>query len=174
MLKIRRGVFETNSSSTHSISIVSGLAPDGVALSAEELEMLNRLDGGKGLLDCSMVPDDDGVLRIDGFTTEFGWEIETYSDARTKAMYCYIDQYARKDRLRMLEEVLTEQTKATAVEFLCDPVSDLEAYEHKYNREGYIDHQSRGTSDSAFDSKEKLRNFIFNKHSTLRTDNDNK
>jgi hypothetical protein len=62
---IRTGVFETNSSSTHSISI----------------------NNDQGRYE-SITPDDDGVLRV--FTGEFGWEEERYNDARTKLSYMMI------------------------------------------------------------------------------------
>lgn len=168
MIKIRRGVFETNSSSSHSISITPGLPPAGVELTPDEIQMLNKLEGGRGLLDYSLVPDDDGVLRIKGVETEFGWEIQTYADAGTKAIYCYIDQYGKQDKIQMLEEVLMEQTLATDVRFYYNPGAE---YGEPGN--GYIDHQSQGTSDAAFASKDALRNFIFNKHSFLKTDHDN-
>lgn len=171
MLKIRYGVFETNSSSTHSISIAPGLAPAGIDLTADELWMLNTLEGaGKALLDCSLIPRDDGILEIkDVNTMEFGWEERTYSDASTKAMYCYIDQYLNKDKVKMLEEVLMEQTLARSVRFHYNPEADCDSPMY-----GYIDHQSIGTSEPAFANKETLRNFIFNKHSELGTDNDNR
>jgi len=168
MLKIRRGVFETNSSSTHSISIGDGLPPSCSNLTPEEEAVLRKLERTDYLLDRSLTPGCDGVLRIDA-NKEFGWEVEDYQDAATKAMYCYIDQYQRKDRIKMLKEVLMEQTKATDVEFRYEPDSGYG--EGKY---GYIDHQSDGTSDDAFIDKETLRNFIFNQRSILRIDNDNR
>lgn len=130
MNTIRKGVFETNSSSTHSISLEQG----------------NEWDTIKA--------DDDGIIRI--YTRNFGWEWQTYNNARTKAEYCYTD-YVDQDLLR---EVIQEFT-GCEVEF-CD---DDECYG--------IDHQSSGIARYELKTKEKLTNFIFNKSSLLFTGNDN-
>jgi len=59
----------------------------------------------------------------------------------------------------MLEEVIEEVTGATEVLF---NLSD-----------SYIDHQSHDVVGKAFESKETLKEFIFNPKSVLRTGNDN-
>jgi hypothetical protein len=161
--QIRKSVFETNSSSTHSIHI----------------------DDGKYVSDLIFV-DNDEVLRI--YPGEFGWEVEDYYDAASKASYCmtYLYQCAQrysKDYkeswydfsghlqkwLNMLTEVLKEETGASKVEYRQN--------DDKYYPYGYIDHQSaqgdRDTCGPVFESKETLRNFIFNPNSYLHTDNDN-
>lgn len=135
--KIRHGVFETNSSSSHSISI--------------------SLDS-----DClmyTMIPDEDGNIVLGG--GDFGWEIESYNDAWTKANYCAVDNRNNDDKLEMLKEVVKEQTGAKDVLITFDDTD--------YG----IDHNSIQTSYDAFASKEILRQFIFNKNSILYTDNDN-
>lgn len=62
MKTIRQSVFETNSSSTHSICV------------SEECELNDTI--GK---------DDSGDITLDG--GEFGWELAKYEDAKTKADY---------------------------------------------------------------------------------------
>ena len=70
------------------------------------------------------------------------------------------------NRRTMLTKVLKEVTGATNVEF--------HTSDDCMNRDwSYIDHQSHGTSNHAFESEEILKNFIFNPKSTLQTDNDN-
>ena len=59
-IQIRRGVFETNSSSVHSISIIK--------------------DNFKGSLPSQF------TINCDG---EFGWEVKTYDDTESKAAYLY-------------------------------------------------------------------------------------
>ncbi len=130
MNTIRKGVFETNSSSTHSISLEQG----------DEWDTIEA--------------DDDGIIRI--YTRDFGWEWQKYSDARTKAEYCYTD-YVDEDLLR---EVIQEFT-GCEVEFY----DDDECYG--------IDHQSYGTVSNKLKTKEELTTFIFNKASLLLTGNDN-
>jgi hypothetical protein len=158
----RNSVFETNSSSTHSISIAA--SSDGVY---ETLPV-----------------NDDGVVVLHG--GEFGWEWKQYRDAETKANYCAIDAHSRycerthyenpdrpndsdeviAARVQMLKEVIMEVTGAKGVVF---------DFSTEYNRDNwsYIDHQSYGTSFDAFESKEALKEFIFNPKSVLRTGNDN-
>ena len=125
MKTTRKNVFETNSSSTHSISLESGTY---------------------------------GVLTIQG--DDFGWEIEEYYDAWTKANYCRVDAQYNEDALEMLKEVIEEVTGLEVVIEEC---------------EGYIDHQSSNTTfdEGVFDSRSNLKDFIFNSNSVLYTDNDN-
>lgn len=83
----RKGVFETNSSSTHSLC-VSNI---------------------KGMMDNSFYPNENGVLVIPG--NEFGWEFEKYNDAATKASYLTI----LLGLSPMLVKILKEQTGATEI-----------------------------------------------------------
>lgn len=145
----RHKVFETNSSSTHSISIQQGdFKPDRLSSSC-------------------------GALKI--FAGEFGWEHDTHSDPLSKASYCltYVKTGGDQDGSReaMLREVLEEET-GEKVEFV--PIGHDTTYGPDW---GYIDHQSHfGDRDAcgyAFESKESLRAFIFNPKSFLVTDNDN-
>lgn len=149
-ITIRQGIFESNSSSSHSI-FISNTIKDG-------------------LMD-TIVPDSDGNIHIRG--DEFGWEQADYNDAYTKVSYLSLDvtnmSQTRRDKintllneeetpLMMLTRIIKEQTGATSV---------------TYDFDGYIDHQSHGTTEEAFRSDEALRNFIFNPESVLTTDNDN-
>lgn len=146
-IKIRKNVFETNSSSSHSISIFE-IKKDS-------------------LMDTSLIPNDDGIITIgENCEKEFGWGIETYCNAEIKAMYCYIDRHGDNEGIRMLTNVIKKQTKAEKVVFLYDDDWSDPNY-------GYIDHQSDGTSSDAFDTEKTLRNFIFNPKSKLYIDNDN-
>jgi hypothetical protein len=90
MKTIRQGVFETNSSSTHSISI--------------------NID--TELYD-SITPDSDGVITLSG--GQFGWEWEKYNDALTKANYCAVDCCMDDIKFQMLREVIMEHTGAKNV-----------------------------------------------------------
>ena len=144
MKRERHGVFETNSSSSHSISI----------------------DENTIMLDTYLIPDEEGNLYIAG--ESFGWEWAKYNDARTKAQYCFADSYGNESRMDMLKEVLMEQTQAKEI------VLPTEAEDNWSVPGGAsVDHESSGTSGEAFASKETLRNFIFNMNSVLFTGNDN-
>ena len=150
MKKIRNAVFETNSSSTHSIS-VSELNSD------ELMDNVMFMNG------------DDNVVVEPG---EFGWEQEVYNDSATKASYMltYVKNYCgdkEEEFESMLKDVIKEQIG-------CDDVIFNESGD-QYYKYGYIDHQSSGNNayHFVFENKETLRQFIFNKESILETDNDN-
>lgn len=148
----RTAVFETNSSSTHSISIEGGdYEPD-------------------------VFPIHDGVCEV--HPGEFGWERHTFHTPEMKASYCltYVKASVRlypgtdegdAAKAQMLKDVLKAET-GREVEFIPIPKTDSHSYEW-----GYIDHQSSDVCGRAFESKESLRDFIFNPKSALVTANDN-
>ena len=144
MQQVRREkIFETNSSSTHSISIVGGVyTPDKFPL-------------------------EGGVCKV--YPGEFGWDEDTFHSPAMKASYCLVfikTILANDDRAnQMFIDVLKEQTHCESVEFVSDS-KDFYGW-------GYIDHQSDDVCGPAFSSKETLRDFIFNPASYLHTDNDN-
>lgn len=87
---IRIGVFETNSSSAHSIAMASATQ--------------------QFILD-TIYPDQFGRIYVNG--GEFGWNWDKYNDAQTKLDYAYQDSVD----IEMLERVVKEQTGATEVIF---------------------------------------------------------
>lgn len=145
MKKIRTGVWETNSSSCHSLSV-------------EDTDVL--LD--------YLIPNKEGIVAIS--PDEFGWEWLKYNDAYTKASYCLTGVQYVEDKdtaLSNLKEVIKEHT-------LCEKVY-LQKLTYSYDENGYIDHQSieDGQMDELLFDKAKLHNFIFNKNSWLFLGNDN-
>lgn len=96
---IRKSVFETNSSSSHSIS-----------MSSEDKQFL--LD--------TIYPDQFGRVYVRG--GEYGWEWERYNDAETKLSYAFQDDVP----LELLEKVVKDQTGATEVIF--DEKSKADGY----------------------------------------------
>ncbi len=147
IVKVRKGVFESASSSVHSVCI-------------PEILEDNMLDF------TSLVPNDEDEIRLTG--GDFGWEIEEYTDANTKANYMavYVSQNYPTSVINevllstILSDVIQKQTGAKKI------VLDVE---------GYIDHQSVEDQDYhwLFEEPETLRNFIFNRGALLLTDNDN-
>jgi len=92
---VRKGVFETNSSSSHSISIAD--------------------DTKQFVLD-TIYPNQHGVVEVMG--DEFGWEWFKHNDAVTKASYV-AQQFKHNDSaLETLAEVIKEQTGADEVKFI--------------------------------------------------------
>lgn len=154
MINTRHSVFETNSSSTHSISI------------SHDTKTLVSL------------PLKEGKVHV-GFG-EFGWEQETYNSTESKLAYAATFAFSFKpdhkygggdlglhDKYKeMLETVLKRQTGAK--EIIYDAGEESEFYPY-----GYIDHQSMDTAEEMYESLDTLRNFIFNPDSYFETDNDN-
>lgn len=139
-ITIRNNVFETNSSSTHSISIRVG----------------NQWD--------TIIPDEEGKIYLNG--GEFGWQWEKFNDALTKANYCAVDYISDDSKIEMLKEVICEYTGAKEV------IMNFTTDWNKSNW-SYVDHGGSGCSSDAFNSKEDLKNFLFNKASWLFLGNDN-
>lgn len=83
MNKVRKGIFETNSSSTHSVVIC------------------DSVDFEKPLIG------DEPVSLCQG---EFGWEEETYTDFNSKLTYAYTyaKNYGRSTDVDTLKEVIKE------------------------------------------------------------------
>lgn len=140
MIQKRGPVFETNSSSVHSISICHN---------GDILDLLAK---------------DGDTCTIHG--GEFGWKEDCFTDAATKASYVatYAVHYGPHELIEMLMDVVKE---VMDVEYVLFDVSD----------DDYIDHQSLGGDDAialvAFQSRKHLKDFIFNRQSTLITGNDN-
>ena len=167
----RTSIFETNSSSSHSITlcISPSKCMDSIPLT------------------------DDGDACI--YPGEFGWGPSQHNDAPTKASYCLVHamssipsrwknadsedlhddgkprgpQDAENEELalplvQMLERVIKRGTNCNAVKFI--PT-------HDGYRWGYIDHQSVHVPTDIFKDDDVLFGFIFNPKSELCVDNDN-
>jgi hypothetical protein len=148
--KIRQNVFETNSSSSHSISISDKNDSD--------------------LMDNSLIPDENGNVTLEG--GQFGFGTDDYYDAQSKASYMgiYAIEWAKDESenfQNILIDVIKKQTGCKEVIFKFSKDYDDENW-------SYIDHQSVESEDYhyVFYNPEELRQFIFNKKSYLHTDSD--
>ncbi|MBU0579484.1 hypothetical protein KJ628_05980 [Patescibacteria group bacterium] len=149
--QIRREVFETNSSSSHSLTIDT------------TIEIMQKL-----------IPNNEGNIVVDenlGYC-QFGWEFESYHDVGSKIIYAYLQAESVNNRkwIQLLTDVVKEHSGAKEV--IWKIVDD---YDSKHC--GYIDHQSCGSEDDScqkmFKNKKTLKQFLFNKSSYVRTGNDN-
>jgi len=178
-INIRKGLFETNSSSTHSIS-----------MSMESLENLK----------CSIKPQNiDNKKTIVIYCGEFGWECEEYNDATTKLSYLttylfggYYNNLTDDElneiiktktitechkyffeKLNGAKQKLFNKLQQIVCDFCqCDQLlvgADCDCYPF-----GYIDHQSLENAQCILEKDEKyILNYIFNPNTILITDNDN-
>ena len=142
---MRRNVFETNSSSTHSFSISS----EG-----------ERTDLYLGEIE-------DGVLSVE--PGEFGWEVETYFDAETKLSY--LVTYMASTSISSLSEHGYYNRLLEVVQEYIPEVQCIDVIASEWS---YIDHQSWDMPKIILEEQEgSLADFLFNPNSTLETDNDN-
>lgn len=144
-INIRKGIFETNSSSCHSITI------------ADSVELLE-----------SLYVDQNGSITLEG--GQFGWQWEKYNDALTKANYAAVFAVEIKKNTDLLVEVLKEHTGAKEIVF---NFSSEYGDDRKGKPWAYIDHDSAHVASDAFVDKESLKNWIFNPKSWLFLGNDN-
>lgn len=118
MKNIRNNVFETNSSSSHSISITE--SSDGV------------LD----TIEC----DEDGVITIVG--DGFGREWTAYNEPRIKAGYCMCDNSNNPAALELLREVIMEHTGCSKVEFKIDSNSYVDHQSVGTSADAFVDKET--------------------------------
>jgi hypothetical protein len=112
---IRHNIFETNSSSSHSISIS---------------------DSSDGILD-TIVCDDNGVITIIG--DGFGREWAAYNDPITKASYCVSDQRDNEAALTILKEVIQEHTGCAIVNLVIDSNSYVDHESAGNSNDAFVD-----------------------------------
>ena len=111
MKNLRSSVFETNSSSTHSISIAPNV--NGIY---------------------STIEPKDGVIVLTG--GDFGWTPEDFYDSLTKANYCAIFSESDQNYRNMLIEVIKEHTGAKDVLFQFEEYSYID-HQSGYDEGGY-------------------------------------
>jgi hypothetical protein len=151
----RNGVFETNSSSTHSLAIDynSSLMPQPFS---DEIT-------------------DQGYVEV--HAGEFGWEVETFTSVWDKLSYVFTsaasglgedvdaNTVVGNVKLDLIREAVRKHTGLEVV----FTTSDSSFWGH-----GYIDHQSSDVPDEAFESVDSMSQFLFAPRSYFETDNDNR
>lgn len=154
MIYIRNGVFETNSSSSHSIVMMKKDQPIKTELEG------NMVDPGWYL-------NDDGKLHFWYRDLEFGRSpFELLTDWMGRLRYCIAYYSFYKNKIAELEKICFKRvTGFTGFEFdKC----------HNGNSDmGYVDHQSAGVLESAlFSFDVGLEDFIFNDRYIIVIDGD--
>lgn len=155
MFSIRTGVYETNSSSVHSISISKcGMEPNKMPLKRRKKE-----DGTFG-------------KYIIGKLGSFGKEKHDYSSQEEKLSYlltiCYLTD-GREDLETMMESWAFENLNKMIQKYCdCDGI----IVDPKTEAEAAIDHQTRYDYYSLSDFSLDYEEFIFNSYISLHTDSD--
>lgn len=162
MKQIRNNVFETNSSSTHSITI-------------------------NGLKDNMVLPYEKDNIEIS--FGEYGWEQERYSSYQDKLSYVLtMIQYHLPysyDSEEMGKNIVNTILSSNYYKWLeemvwdyCKKTLSVEEGGSDWSPAGYIDHQSTDIldewwSDDEGKFKDSMKDFIFNSKYGFVTDNDN-
>ena len=158
---IRKGLPETNSSSSHAISI--SLSKDYYTPETMNLNI-----------------DENGVLRIEG-SDSFGWEYEKYNDALTKIKYVFgIPEVKNSPKMKKrIKDIIKSFTGAKKVvlgweeKYLEDLKENGGDEVEIYNYGPGIDHNSSEIFPEILESSETIKDFIFNPNSWLFLGNDN-
>lgn len=155
MQHIRLNVFETNSSSSHSLTVTAG---DLVALPFDAKTLRH------GLVEIGM--------------GEYGWEWCRYYTTRNKLSYL-LTQVLRH------AGTVPDGTNARVTMSLCEDYPELAMMVRVVKdytgcdlhfvagSSGYIDHESAGEGMEVFRSEEQLKQFLFSSSSFVQTGNDN-
>lgn len=160
--KIRFGVFETNSSSIHAISV-------------------NR--GGGDIAAKSFADNHAGqVLHVEGDT--FGWEFDTYCDPISKLSYILtlaasdgIDNYNK--RVDFMKNILESTGFVVDFQKMVEHKSSDGKFSWVEPEDGtdiYIDHSDGwggNFKEKIFSDKDFFLDFVFNNNSYILTGNDN-
>ena len=149
MKKVRVSVFETNSSSMHSLSIGSN----------KKMEVL----------------DEEKTEQIILGTGEYDWGPENLTTWLEKADYLAVDAINREDEIEkgLLLEALSLAFPNATFEFaLLNSNEDEDDEDETKTYSGYLDHESVGTIWSELDTVEKVFKILFG-NSIIVVDNDN-
>ena len=160
--QIRQGVFETNSSSTHTISI-----------SKKNNGVLDKLSNS----------------TVEFVSGEFGWEFEVYNDTYSKASYLwtaivkyYEDQCKIENIKNNIEKVLDSKgIKCIFEPYIVSKSSDGKYTWYDFERFAYIDHEYNlgeflsglFPNEGEDVNEELLLSYLFNPNSYVETGNDN-
>ena len=162
MKLIRTGVFETNSSSAHSLAYGTSKIIRGAdwGMPPDETDFNNpmyRLDE---------VPDQYKGYTFYEWLGEYGWNGKTLYSPQQKFSYL----------LTSIADTTKELHKATEYYVLKEMMDNigLNIKPSDEDEEGYIDHQSYGVVDmSLFKTKEDLITYLFNDNIAIYIENDN-
>lgn len=171
MKQVRRNVFETNSSSTHSVSVSS--------------------KNNKYYDSTSLNVDYDNKVHVR--FGEFGWEIRDYDLPYNKLQYIVtmlvetegdvscVDELFETDGFKLINDAVADYCHCDGI--WIDGNMEMESYTwdgktyYYLEHDGYIDHQSREDYNSVQDFLDDycldITQFIFDSGVIVHTDNDN-
>ena len=155
MLQIRQSVFETNSSSTHSIVVSTG----------------KKIQKPLNQYETYYATYEDGILRLSK-DNNFGWGWEVLTEWTDKFAYAVAELRFRTEEL---EDILYKVKERLGCTEIVIPERTLWNDQSKTEPDyGYIDHQSHGTLLCFLnETRTDVIDFIFDDRYSVVLDNDN-
>jgi len=147
--QVRDAVFETNSSSSHSVTIAGEELAD-FGLSKEELR--------------------EGVIRLNG-SFQFGEDRELYSDTKSKIAYLLVlaadGTVMGEQGQDMIPWIREQGEQARRVVDLVEGATGCRL--EFYTKYSFVDSESYEVGRGLFRDEDNLRKFLFSAESTLKT-----
>lgn len=161
MKLIRNGVFETNSSSAHSLAYGTEYILRGSRWYQPTMEH----DFSNPMYRLDEVPDNYRGYTFYEWLGEFGWNGKPLRTPQEKFSYL----------LTQMADTSEELHESTDYETIKEMVEDIGCeVVRRNNQDGYVDHESYGiVKPSLFKSKKDLITYLFNDNITVYIENDN-
>jgi hypothetical protein len=150
---IRQKVFETNSSSSHSLTINPEMATQATFSPAVQRKGVYRVAKG-----------------------EYGWDWKMYCTLENKLRYLFTQLFSKDIDYSSAEEATAAlRSEEPRFDLLCRLVEEHTGVRllAQAKSSGYIDHQSEGVGLDLFLDEQRLKSFLFNEESFVGTGNDN-
>lgn len=164
MLLVRNNVFETNSSSAHSLAFGTSKIIRGAGWGIPE----DETDFSNPLYHLYEIPSCYQGYTLHEWLGEYGWGYDVLSTPQEKFSYLITGIWQRNGGFSLEKSMFYTEIKHWLTE-LGIPVIESSADE-----EGYIDHESTHlVNPSLFKTKEDLITYLFNDNVIIYIENDN-
>lgn len=162
MILIRTGVFETNSSSAHSLAFGTSKIVRGAGWSLPP----DETDFSNPLYHLFEVPEKYRGISLSASVDEYGWRGEDLDTPQQKFSYLLTSISGS------LKVVMHHPFYAQIKEWLTELGIYINEDDNEYG-DGYIDHQSYGMiEESLFKTREDLITYLFNDGLVIHIEND--
>lgn len=161
MKLIRNGVFETNSSSAHSLAY----GTEYILRGSRWYQPTEEHDFSNPMYRLDEVPDEYKGYTFYEYLGEYGWGYDELLTPQQKFSYL----------LTQIANTSEELHESTEYEAIKEMIDDIGCYIIECDdKSGYVDHESRGiVNTSLFKSKKDLITYLFNDNISVYIENDN-
>ena len=164
MQLVRNNVFETNSSSAHSLAFGTSKIIRGAGWGIPE----DETDFSNPLYHLYEIPSCYQGYKLYEWLWEYGWGYDVLSTPQEKFSYLITGIYQRNDGVDINKSMFYTEIKHWLTELGIDVI------ESRADEDGYIDHESTWlVNPSLFKTKEDLITYLFNDNIVIYIENDN-